>query len=447
MSAIYSTVVKSHQLDPTSHTLNKRTTFKIPDGAYYTNLRLILGANITTAASTNFGAHGGMFSFIKHIRLMDGGVELDSLRNANRYLNFKEMNNSNSDNFNVNSIISKGQAGFSLQSDGHVARNVGAFKDASYAPMVQAGNAEDNDKKDAYLDLRKCFPLLEALPYLDSDIFKNGLRLEIEYDVNPVVLNDTSLAVNLKKPVLLLDEIMDNGVVSNLKNKLKGTMFSAIEGDLITVADKSARAAALGTGIEEKQAVKERLKSYDNKLVGRLVMMNVFQDRTKYVVDSGVDNGINAFGEFTSQVQFKEKINLAINGEKILSGEGVDTPAKKASFLEDAWGTVNCIPFGIRPAVGDGVNGAINNSRGVVGGEGGTMDFGGVGQAAYFGLDLSTRVNQLQLEYERTIIKDTEANKPYKTRPLASALELHFYAEVQKQIQFNANGGYLISYV
>ncbi len=446
MSAIYSTIVKSHQLDPTHHTTNKRTTFKIPDGAYYTNLRLILGANITTAANSNFCAHAGMFSFIKHIRLMDGGVELDSLRNANRYLNFKEANNSNSDNYNVNSIISKGNVGFALESDGFVARNQSVFRGAEYQPLVQAGNAEDNDKKDAYLDLRKCFPLLEALPYLDSDVFNNGLRLEIEYDVNPVALVKTALAVNLKKPVLLLDEIMDNGVRSNLKNKLKGTMYTAIEGDLITVADQSAVAAALGTGVEQKQSVKERLKSYDNKLVGRMVMMNVFVDKTKYIVDSGVDNDSSGFGEFTSQVQFKEKINLAINGEKILSGEGIDTPAKKASFLEDAWGPVNCIPFGIRPAIGDGVNGAVTNGIGVVGGEA-NMDFSGVGQFAYFGLDISTRVNQLQLDYERAIILDATAAKPYKTKPIASALELHFYAEVQKQINFNANGGYLISYV
>ena len=431
------------QLDPTHHTTNKRTTFKIPDGAYYTNLRLILGANITTAATSNFCAHGGMFSFIKHIRLMDGGVELDSLRNANRYLNFKEQNNSNSDNYNVNSVISKGNLGFALDARGEVSRNRSVFNGNEYQPLVQAGNAEDNDKKDAYLDLRKCFPILEALPYLDSDVFNNGLRLEIEYDVNPVALVKTALAVNLKKPVLLLDEIMDNGVVANLRNKLKGTVFTGIEGDLITVADKSARAAALGTGVEEKQTIRERLKSYDNKLVGRMVMMNVYQDKTKYIVDSGVDNDSNAFGEFTSTIQFKEKINLAINGEKILSGEGIDTPAKKASFLEDAWGPVNCIPYGMRPAVGDGVNGAVTNGTGVVRGEGGNMDFGGVGQAAYFGIDISTRVNQLQLDYERVIILDATGSKPYKTKPLASALELHFYAEVQKQINFNANGGYL----
>jgi len=447
MSAIYSTIVKSHQLDPTHHTTNKRTTFKIPDGAYYTNLRLILGANITTAANSDFGAHGGMFSFIKHIRLMDGGVELDSLRNANRYLSFKECNNSNSDNFNVNSVISKGNIGFALYSSGEIQRNRSAFVGAEYQPLVQAGNAEDNDKKDAYLDLRKCFPILEALPYIDSDVFNNGLRLEIEYDVNPLCLANAALAVNLKKPVLLLDEIMDSSVRNNLKNKLKGTMFTAIEGDLITVADQSTVAAALGTGVEQKQSVKERLKSYDNKLVGRMVMMNVFQDRTKYKKDSGTDDRLSGFGEFTSQVQFKEKINFAINGEKILSGEGIDTPAKKASFLEDAWGPVNCIPFGIRPAVGDGVNGAVTNGRGVVPGESGNMDFAGVGQSAYMGLDISTRVNQLQFEYERAIILDATNAKPYKTKPIASALELHFYAEVQKQIQFNANGGYLISYV
>ena len=64
------------------------------------------------------------------------------------------------------------------------------------------------------------------------------------------------------------------------------------------------------------------------------------------------------------------------------------------------------------------------------------MDFGGVGQAAYFGIDISTRVNQLQLDYERAIILDATAAKPYKTKPLASALELHFYAEVQKQINY-----------
>ena len=126
--ALYSTDIRTRDLDPTTNIAGVKVEFKLPDdAAYYPNFRL---ANVgaTQTGLHHYNPSAGAYSVIRHIRLVSKGVELDSMRFANRYLSFANLNNKNEDNRSVNKCLARHSLGYTEHPTRHKINTVREFK-------------------------------------------------------------------------------------------------------------------------------------------------------------------------------------------------------------------------------------------------------------------------------------------------------------------------------
>ena len=219
MSGQYSRSIKPTYFDPRTHINNRSSEFRLDsDRAYLPNLRL---ANVgyQASADTETPPLVGFLGIVKHIRLMDGGVELSSLRFANRYISWLEQLGNNQDNLNLKSALSRSKVGYMLNSRDKVEHPPLGFLDSTLA------TAALTELRTGYLDLRHVFPILNELNHLDTKIFKS-LKVVIEYEDRPeFLLVDKSKTHTAHTPILIADEIINKELVGKL-NKAQGVLQS-----------------------------------------------------------------------------------------------------------------------------------------------------------------------------------------------------------------------------
>jgi hypothetical protein len=429
--SLYSSKIKSDLIDPIVDIQNNRVEFKLPQGTgYYPTLRLANFGSVGGGVAYNRGA--GAYGLIRRIRLLNGAEELSSLDDAGRYMTFKFYNNSNADNQSLFQPLYEHLQGYALNDTLKV-------QDTQRADFFQA-EAGDSDQvkaqKSITVNLMELLPMLQNVPVLDTNVFKD-LRLQIEYSTDgSEVLNDSTDAFATNAPVLIADEIQDPKLVQMLSAQMKAVVWNEIEHDIVNIADNDNPADT-----EKVQSVKIAISGYDNKYVSRLLMTKAFQNSAK---DKANANENRNFGPFNSYAQHKEKVNFALNGKNIFVGDGLDTPAKKLMVLNDAFGECNLPSFGHVECVG--ADKPIDNSANVIGVPNLRANKQGdaVGAMDFIGLHLESRVNQLELVYERATPQNADAQKPVDQ--LAEALNVHLFAEVRKQLVVQ-NGKYMIAYV
>jgi len=431
MASLYSTSVKVDYIDPRFDS-SKRAEFRLnPELCYYSNLRLVnLGATLGTDNNETIQSPAGLYGIIKHIRLLDGAREIDSCRNVNRYLAFKNLNNSNKDNYEIGQQKHKGAVGYLLNDNRRVVPG-------ALSTRVLSTSANTTDANKAYLDLRECLPVLERLSYLDTSLMPN-LRIEVEFELDAVKLISKNTNVMTKTtPLLIAEEIMDEELKKKLKSNFSGVVWNTVENDVVQVPSVDASALADAASLNQQKSL--RISGFDNKLVGRVVMMKTYTDKAKYKIS---DTQILGYGELGSSVaQLEEKINLRLNGRGVYSGNGLDTPAKRASALSMAWGDVNIVPYSHNLAMGRNVAGTLNNVVGAPPKYDNDNESKLIGQSDFVGMEISDRVSQLILDYERTNIKDTGSIKN-----TSAGLDIHIFAEVQRSLMLDCKGGYMVRY-
>ncbi len=433
MPFFYSTDLKSQTIDPSNEIQNQKVQFRLnEDTAYYPNLRLAnLGCSGNPAHTYNTIA--GVYAAIKHVRLLSNGVELDAMRNANRYLSFKNLMDSNSVNCSVNRKLVKHQVGYEVQPTGHLVS-------AGATGLENLNSTGFDETKLGHLDLRKCLPLLENMPVLDTAVFKNlVLEIELESDSKRLVIVD-NVPQTIQTPFLIAEEVTNPQLRASLSKGFNGAVWNKIEHDVVNVP---AAANPAGAGDTSTQSVSLPLNAFDNKFLNRLVIMKTYQDKTKYVNSRGAGaNVVEGFGDFGSLVPHKEKIQLKLNGANVFPTQ-LSSPAAKLMMLHDTWGRCNVPPYGHLESVGADVDGAAqqnlqgapptlnanNKGRGVVGGTG------------FLGMTVNAPVGSLSLGFERTAMNNALTSKPDQ-----DALELHCYGEVRKAITVGANGSVNVSY-
>jgi len=432
--SLYSSKIKSDVIDPMVDIQNNRVEFKLQAGTgYYPTLRLGNFGSLGGDVAHNRGA--GAIGLIRRIRLLNGAEELSALDDAGRYMTFKHYNNRNSDNQSLFSPLYH-----HLQ--GYILNDFLAIQDDLRNDYFQAQDGDTDQvkgEKAITVNLMELLPMLKNVPVLDTNVFED-LRIQIEYATNSAeVLNDTTAGFTTKPPVLIADEIQDPKLVAALSAQMKSVVWNEIEHEIINIASNDNP-----NNTELVQNVKVAISGYDNKYLSRLLMTKAFSAGGVKDKTGGAGNENRNFGPFNSYAQHKEKINFALNGKSIFVGDGLDTPAKKLMTLHDAYGPCNQIPFGNVECVGAdepkdasaNLVGQDTRAGGKQGDRVGTMDF--------IGLHIESRVNQLELLYERATPKNNDASRP--TDQLAEALDVHFFAEVRKQLVFQ-NGRYMIAYV
>tara|TARA_R100000654_G_scaffold74797_2_gene110072 strand:+ start:31 stop:1335 length:1305 start_codon:yes stop_codon:yes gene_type:complete len=433
MPFFYSTDLKSQTIDPSSEIVNNKVQFRLPeDTAFYPNLRLANVGSIGNPAHT-YNRIAGVYGCIKHVRLLSNGVELDAMRFANRYLAFKNLLNNNSENCSVNRKLVKHSIGFEVQPTNHT-----VFGGATTLENTNA-TAFDESKL-GHLDLRKCLPVLENMPVIDTAVFKNCiLEIELEKDVRRIVVVD-NVAQTIQTPLLIAEEITNPQLRASLSKDFTGAVWNKIEHDVVNVA---AVANPAGAGDKTDQSVALPLNSFDNKFLSRMVLMKTYNDKSKYVNSRGISaNVVEGFGDLGSLVPHKEKIQVKLNGANIFP-QPIESPNQKLMMINDSWGRLNVIPYGHLESVGADVDGAAQqNLQGAPptlnANNKARNEVGGVG---FFGCAVNATVGSLSVQFERTAV-----NNGLTAAADQNALDIHAYGECRKAIAINSDGSFNVSY-
>ncbi len=88
--SLYSGNIVSDLIDPSTSVANKLVEFKLnPNTGYYSNLR---SANLgVKVAGKQYNRLAGCYGVLRAVYLYDGRREIDSHREANRYLGFSNL--------------------------------------------------------------------------------------------------------------------------------------------------------------------------------------------------------------------------------------------------------------------------------------------------------------------------------------------------------------------
>jgi len=446
--AAYSGNIKTRYYDPVAQDSTSCEFRLDPDVGYYPNLR-VLHLGLLRAGNDVYCAMPGAYGKIRNISLKSNGQVLDELRRANQFMAFLNSLKDNNAQKDQLAVEAKNRSALVIDSQ------LKALADRKTNPTKSvADGLLGRQTALAYLPLNLCFPLLNEMTHIDTSIFKN-LSIRIEYDSRIPFQVEAGHNVAIEghpEPVLAADQIMDKDVVAKLSRDFKGAVWSAVEHDSFIVDSQAAVADAGADTVEIVQNVQKKLIGYNDKYVSRIVVM-----KNGTSAQNNSNNVSIGYGEYASKAQFKESINFQLNGKNIFTGKGLDNDATKLMYLADTWGAGAMAPFDHLTCCGlEDQNTATLGARTIADG---TIRTEGkrpvlpnpvdatnfsqnakTGQYSFIGCALESRVRDLQVDYERTCLKDSQVNKP-----LSGQLTFNIYAEVRKQLQVMGDK-FLVSY-
>lgn len=161
--------------------------------------------------------------------------------------------------------------------------------------------------------MKSILPFLDNSAYLPTSIYKN-LRLVIQYsNAKNTTVNNNQLPTTLE-PMLIVDEVLDPNKQSSIANSYKGVQFQAIEHDRVYL-----NAFPTGAQAGDTQEQTFTVGGFDNKRVGRIVVVNSLTDAT------AIDADVATVG-LGSQSQYNQKIQLRVNGQSKFWQSGIARP-------------------------------------------------------------------------------------------------------------------------
>jgi len=459
--SLYSQSLKSQVFEPRVDTAT-RTEFRLDkDAVYLGNFKLQVGCAGSAADMFNKAAGGA--GLIRRISLYDGATLLDECREANRYLSWFNQGGPNDNNRYVSQELVRHEIGFSQTDD-----RIVTGQSATGTKVIRINTDSDllQEKTDCYLDLRVCLPFLNAIGVIDTALFDN-LRLLIEYeDLSSVagrakvLVKNTATTLAKRRPLLVVDEVKEAGLKQKTRSQVKPFQWNVYEHDLVQIPEIVAAqvGASESASVDTVQSTSRVIDGFRNKYVSRMVMMKAYSNKNfNLVLNQAQGTVVRGVGDYASNAQHKEKVQLVVNGRQLFTGKGLEGAAQIADAHADAWGNYNIMPFTHQENVGMDTTGSSDGARhncfGVAGTEASSPENdsretrGGavrVGQHSFIGIKVEDRLTgQLQLKYERSASLD--ANAAAYT-PTGAGLDLHVYAEIPKK--FDLSGGkYSISYV
>lgn len=467
--SVYSQTLRSEVFDPRVHT-QSRSEFRLDKGRmFFSNLRLGNLGVTQTGQDDRYSKAVGAAGSVRRVTLYDGAVELDKCEECNRYLSWYLCGGANDQNRYVSQNLLKHNIGYAM-SDNKVVDGAssgsGRGQRATGVGHLLPRNTHPThfvERMGGYLDLRMALPFLDKIGVLDTENMFHNLRLVIEYEPDTVdgrakscTLNCAS-ALQKTSPILIADELKDEGMKSKAKSQLKSFVWNVYEKDLVSIP-AVARITPLALGgagnafdvtPSVTQKTVRRVDGFKNKMVNRLVMMKCPTDKAaNRTLNNAVDaNIVRGVGDYASLAMNKEKINFIVNGRQLISGEGLNSPAKIADIHADAWSNYNILPFAHQQNAGLDYPGNVapHNVFGVCHDqevEEPSAQDPRTGQSSWVGVRIGERVNTLDLEYERVAVSENRANFNYT----GLGLDCHFYAEVPKQFIMDGSG-YRIEYL
>ena len=316
-----STQIKTHQIFARYHS-NARTSFDIPSKVMLNTLRV---ANIQPKpdVTAKYQELVGMNGLIKNIVLYSQNSVLDQSRDAPEWLAFERLRSGNSRNVGISNPTTGTVWGFheaeDIKTTTQIIPTINFTKTSSVVKPEKDGNSLVNA---GTLVLQDC------LKFLTSDAIVPGvhfpsLRLVIEWetDVTKAFGKTVPASWSMVEPILFIDEVITPKILSKVNSMRNYSIpFISMEKDRVVVP------AAVAAQIKADSI---KILGFKNKSVRRMVMVNVPNVDSPHLKKN------------CSSSQYKEKLNLRLNGKTYFPSTGIDTPAKKLDTLQQAWGVMN----------------------------------------------------------------------------------------------------------
>ena len=372
--------VESKTIDSSHYVTNKYVEFRLDevDVNYLSDIRLI-NLGCLALNTPRYNPLGGCANLIRHIELLSGREVLCSSRHISAYLAFQQTRQPNEKNKSVNNFLLKSDYAYSAK-DGGIALGGDpqtVTNDATTTPL-------------SHISLKDCLPLLEQLPALSTNTFPN-LRIRIEFETSSYKVLTTADALTTLEPSLIVD------IVRGQMSLPSQVSWLEIQHDEYALAGANPAEAAQ----PQKISTNVRLNSFNNKYVERVLLVNQFEDETKYGTDTAIKN--------SSLALYKQELHVRVNGvskfPKMLTADCV-----RAEICDDAWGIRNVVQHFNKCYTTDALTSALQ-----------------IGRGDYNGWVIGDMVKDLQISHNRSCINDNETDsKPN------SAMRVHCYAEVRK---------------
>ena len=428
--------ITTEYIDPVIFVPNQRATFEL-DGtklAYSTNMRLLdLGAS--SDGTNDYNRLLGTIATIRNIRLLDGKTELSALRSPAQYLAFMNQSRTNADNKSSASWLKRSDLGYEV--DAVRLKLSKVYQTGTTNTTALGGGVK------GYLDLRECFPILNAMPVIPTSMFPN-LRIEIEWASNAgqqiftkqTVAAGQSPAFAIHRPVLAVDVVEDERILMPLVRALKerGVRWNEIEHDRFNIAANPDVTAA--ANFNTVQNVPHASMAYVGKRVERLLLVKTLVDQA---VTETADEVIG-YGNSGSQALLKQTTQYRLNGKNIFPGfNGVSKPNQRLAIVSDEYGAQQAYPGSVIYKWSNANDVMDLNAPG-------STDVFNTGKAysgalSYDCVGIRARVADLQIQIGRTFDGDQGSAT---TPPAATnlALNVNCYAEVDVALAFRPDGSY-----
>lgn len=403
--SFYTSSLRTSYFEANVFSAKNRVEYRLDeDRLFLSNMRLLGVSNNESSATARYSIGTGVLQFIKTIELLDGSKKLSRLDNVDGYYTFTSVNNANEKGISKQ-FLDKTSTGYVFgQSGVNAGNNTYAIRSAVNAnTLIDQPNAT----KEGQIDLNNLLPFLKESRILPTSIFKH-LKLVITFNSNGLT---TWTGAN--PPVLAVDEMLNTEVADAMVKSYKGFVWDEIENDQFTV--QGIAQASLANDEVRVQSTNAQLKGFDNKVVKRCFI----QKKADVAL---ADIPYSQFGSAGSAPQNREVFQVRKNGANIYPSNGLNTPAKIQNEVVQIWGQMAkpvITPF--NPALQTGLNGD-----------------------SYLAFDLTgNRTNELQIQYQRSVLKDNAANFENRT---SSGLRLNVMGEVEKLLQIDGSGDYRILY-
>ena len=275
-----------------------RCEFRVPaNSSVLSNMKLVgLGATLTGAGADAFYNRGaGVVSLIKNIRLMDGANILSECRDVSKQMTFRNVNNSNNVNqsFRTPMMVDATSYLYSFFSTGATTISKG-YSTNPFDPLVMKLTDNESTTSKGMVVLSDLLPFLNRVEMLDSRVFKNGLRLVIEWETDRLkttTRNDGTL--KFLEPVLCLYDVVGDALYDELS--IKDGVYAWYERE---VDQQTYQAVPSAT---------QRFTGFNNKRVLRFMVSKEFTITADYLST----NDVKGLGKSGSVSLNEETMNIS----------------------------------------------------------------------------------------------------------------------------------------
>ena len=407
--------------------LNKTNVAYLTNGAY-----LCLGAHgdNTVQNEVHYNRRAGIASMISSMRLLNGGDVLASLDNAGAWMAWKGLNqdNANSRSRKQMSFDTAGILRFAIntEQDANKIRFQQILDDSQATTQVGSLGEDEGEASVGSMELKSFFKELEVLTVLPTALFTN-LRLEIRWNTNILAvckeftnLADAAVsAIKAVRPLLVIESIDDQELISQMMQGMGQMNFSCIESDRFVLPAVASTVRTTTSHV---------IRGFNDKVVNRCLVVNQptggatgfsgIKARKMDADGTFIEKALDS-GALNSLAQNRYTLQCRVNGQSLFAGRGLgfdDTislasapPVGGAGYnhrlaiLTDTWGDVAICQAGNTVGLVIGMGGADKatneiNYVGAVARNPERLFFG----SDYTGFRVMDRVSHLEFDVTRT---------------------------------------------